>query len=173
MTVMNAFRQTLNAKASNWTVLVLSGSMLALAVSIWTRPTQVSAQATAPVRKQMSGESRVVLDALQDAFVNIADTVEPSVVTISARTNPTERTPGRQMQDEGIPEPFKDLFKRFPRGGPGGPGGPDSSPRPATGSGVIIREDGNTVWVLTNNHVVESRDKLRVQLYDKTEHNAE
>jgi len=168
---MNAFRQTLNAKASNWAVLVLSGSMLALAVSIWTRPTQVSAQATPPARKQMSGESRVVLDALQDAFVNIADTVEPSVVTISARTNAAERTPGRQMQDEGIPEPFRDLFKRFPRGGGGN--GPDATPRPSTGSGVIIREDGNTVWVLTNNHVVEDRDKLRVQLYDKTEHTAE
>lgn len=164
---MNSFREYLTAKASNWTVLLLSGSMLALAVSIWTRPTQVSAQATTPARKQMSGESRVVLDALQDAFVNIAETVEPSVVTISARANAAERAPSERMQDEGIPEPFRDLFRRFPRGDV------PSVPRPSTGSGIIIREDGNTVWVLTNNHVVESRDKLRVQLYNKTEYSAE
>ncbi|MCC2670019.1 MAG: HtrA protease/chaperone protein [Armatimonadetes bacterium] len=172
---MRAFRQTLNARASNWAVLVLSGSMLALAVSVWTRPTQVSAQASAPARKQMTGESRVVLDALQDAFVHIADTVEPSVVTISARTNAVDRpTPPMPMQgqgEEGIPEPFRDLFRRFPRGG--GESGPDSSPRPSTGSGVIIREEGNTVWVLTNNHVVEDRNKFRVQLFDKTENTAE
>ena len=172
---MRAFRETLNARASNWAVLVLSGSMLALAVSVWTRPTQVSAQATAPARKAMTGESKVVLDALQDAFVHIADTVEPSVVTISASSNAAERPSGPPMpmaDEEGIPEPFRDLFKRFPRGG-GGEGGPDRGAARSTGSGVIIREEGSTVWVLTNNHVVEERNKFRVQLFDKTENTAE
>jgi len=171
---MRAFRQALSAKASNWAVLLLSGSMLAVAVSIWSRPTQVSAQMPAPARKQMTGESRVVLTALQDAFVHIADTVEPSVVTITARSNMPERPmPATPMEgDENIPEPFRDLFKRFPRGGEGGPNG--GAPRGAsTGSGVIIREDGNTVWVLTNNHVVDDRDKYRVQMLDKTEYTAE
>lgn len=171
---MRAFRQALNAKASNWAVLLLSGSMLAVAVSIWSRPTQVSAQAQAPARRQMTGESRVVLTALQDAFVHIADTVEPSVVTITARSNAPERpTPATPMEgEENIPEPFRDLFKRFPRGG--GEGGPGGAPRGAsTGSGVIIREDGSTVWVLTNNHVVDDRDKFRVQMVDKTEYTAE
>jgi len=174
---MRAFRQALSAKASNWAVLLLSGSMLAVAVSIWSRPTQVSAQMPAPARKQMTGESRVVLTALQDAFVHIADTVEPSVVTITARSNMPERpAPATPMEgDENIPEPFRDLFKRFPRGGgEGGPGGPGGGGRGAsTGSGVIIREDGSTVWVLTNNHVVDDRDKFRVQMVDKTEYTAE
>jgi serine protease Do len=171
---MRAFRQALNAKASNWAVLLLSGSMLAVAVSIWSRPTQVSAQAPAPARSKMTGESRVVLTALQDAFVHIADTVEPSVVTITARSNAPERpAPATPMEgDEAIPEPFRDLFKRFPRGG--GEGGPGSAPRgTSTGSGVIIREDGSNIWVLTNNHVVDDRDKFRIQMVDKTEYTAE
>lgn len=161
---MNSFRQLLSGKASNWAICVLSGSLMAVAFSNWTRPAPVSAQGNQP-RRVMDRESRQVLTALQDAFVNIAETVEPSVVTISARANTPERAP-TPMQDmgEGVPEPFRDFFRRAP--------GPQNT-RPSTGSGVIIKEQGNTVWVLTNNHVVADRDKFRVQLYDKTEYNGE
>ena len=169
---MKALGQLLTAKGSNWAVCLLTASLLAVAVSNFTRPTSVSAQAPAPARKQMSGEQRAVVNALQDAFVNIADTVEPSVVTISARANvperPTAPTPDPMPErgDESLPEPFRgfDFFRRGPRGGPEG------GPRASTGSGVIIRERGNTAWVLTNNHVVDERDKYRIQLFDKTEY---
>jgi serine protease Do len=39
----------------------------------------------------------------------------------------------------------------------------------STGSGVIYSEDG---YIITNNHVVEGADKVRVQLYDGTEYDA-
>lgn len=169
---MSAFRQLVNAKASNWAVCLLSASLMAVAVSNWTRPAPVSAQT--PAKRAMDRESRQVLTALQDAFVNIAETVEPSVVTISARANPSER-PANPMQDRGegnnpVPEPFRDFdfFRRLP-----GPGGGNNAPRPSTGSGVIIKEQGNTVYVLTNNHVVDGRDKLRVQLWNKVEYTGE
>jgi len=111
----------------------------------------------------MSGESKQVLYALQDAFVNIADTVEPSVVTIEARARAGNRpmTPMQDMREREMPNPF-DFFRR-------GPG----APRPSWGSGVIVREQGNTVWVLTNNHVVDGRERYRVTLHDKSEYTAE
>jgi serine protease Do len=163
---MRAMKQLLTAKGSNWALCLLSGSLAAVAVSNFTRPTSVSAQATPVARPAMSGESKTVLNALQDAFVNIADTVEPSVVTISARSGKAERMP-QPMQDmqekPELPDPFKDFdfFRRSPR---------SDAPRPSTGSGVIIKEQGDTVYVLTNNHVVDERDKYRIQLWDKTEY---
>lgn len=172
---MKAVREVLTAKASNWAVSLLSVSMLAVAASHWTRPDPVSAQANGnnTRTKVMASESKSVVNALQDAFVNIADTVEPSVVTITARAS-APRQPARPMQDQqkpdmDLPGPFKDFdfFRRMPR-----PDGPQS-PGDSKGSGVIIKETGNTVFVLTNNHVVDGRDKLRVQLFGNQSINAE
>jgi serine protease Do len=167
---MRSFRQLMSGKASNWAICLLSGSLMAMAFSIWTRPAPVSAQGNQP-RRVMDKDSKAVLTALSDAFVNIADTVEPSVVTISARANQVEKAPS-PMQDKGdggmLPEPFRD-FDFFRRGGPSQP----RTPSPSTGSGVIIKEQGSTVWVLTNNHVVADRDKFKVQLYDKTDYTGE
>ena len=164
---MRAFQELLTARGSNWAVCLLSASLMAVAFSNWTRPSMVSAQGGGTARRQMTGESKTVLTALEDAFVNIADNVEPSVVTISARANPTERPrPMAEPDERMIPEPFRDFFRR-------GPGGAPFSPGPSTGSGVIVRETGNTVYVLTNNHVVDGRDRFRLTMNDKTEHIAE
>lgn len=44
--------------------------------------------------------------------------------------------------------------------------------RPGLGSGVIVRQEGNKVFVLTNNHVVGSADEISVRLYDEREFEA-
>lgn len=41
------------------------------------------------------------------------------------------------------------------------------------GSGVIVRVDGKTAYILTNNHVVADMDELKVKLNDKREFDAE
>lgn len=46
-------------------------------------------------------------------------------------------------------------------------------PRRGLGSGVIVRQDGNTVYVLTNNHVVSEADQLNVGLSDGRQYEAE
>ena len=38
--------------------------------------------------------------------------------------------------------------------------------RPGLGSGVIVKKLGNKVYVVTNNHVVGSADKISIRLYD-------
>src|SRR5947209_2883447 len=129
---MSALKQVLNAKGSNWAICLLSASLMAVAGTAWLRPGPVSAQAGGQAPTKMSNESKAVLNAIQDAFVNIADTVEPTVVTVSARSNQVERAGARPMQDPGdndLPDglkdfPFKDLFKHAPR-----PDGPEDGMR--------------------------------------------
>ncbi len=166
---MRTFSDQLKDK---WAVLLLSGSLFTLAISNWTRPAAISAQGNgAAPRRPAVQDTRNVLNPLEDAFVSLAERVEPSVVTITATQQRGERPGGpareMQMQDRGeqeMPFPFP-----FPPRGPRGNGRPQGG----TGSGVIIRERGNEVFVLTNNHVVESFNRFRAQLFDKTVVDAE
>ncbi|WP_262246854.1 Do family serine endopeptidase [Parapedobacter soli] len=90
-------------------------------------------------------------------FTQAAAMVAPAVVHI------TTTYPGRSGS-RGSGAPF-DLFEEFfgiprqqrqqPRSQP---------PAQATGSGVIISQDG---YIVTNNHVVEGANKIEVQLTDK------
>jgi serine protease Do len=109
-------------------------------------------------------EQKALLRALEDAFSSIADQVEPCVVTIEARstTKPATsqpRDPGNGDDQEG-PFSLPDLFRRF--------GTPQPREGPSTGSGFIVRRQGSTAYVLTNNHVVSDRDSFNVTLLDKT-----
>jgi len=111
---------------------------------------------------------------MSNQFSAIARQLEPSVVNINTET--TMKNPhGRGMvppgQDEGPgggdeDNPFQDFFNRFFGGQPGqggggqGFGGGDMRER-SLGSGVIVDPKG---YILTNNHVVDKADKIRVNL---------
>jgi serine protease Do len=115
---------------------------------------------------------------MSNQFSSIARELEPSVVNINTEStikNPHRRmTPGNP-DDEGPSggggdedNPFQDFFNRFFGGQPGGGGNgggqfggsPDMRER-SLGSGVIVDPKG---YILTNNHVVEKADKIRVNL---------
>lgn len=88
-------------------------------------------------------------------FTQAAAVVAPTVVHI--RTTYA----ARQSRSRGGGEPF-DLFEEFfgmPRQRQ-----QQSRPAQASGSGVIISDDG---YIVTNNHVVEDADKIEVSLTDK------
>jgi serine protease Do len=112
---------------------------------------------------------------LSNQFSTIARQLEPSVVNIN--TESTVKNPHRRFMppDEGPggggggdeDNPFQDFFNRFFGGqqGGGGQGGqgfnaPDMRER-SLGSGVIVDSKG---YIITNNHVVEKADKIRVNL---------
>lgn len=98
--------------------------------------------------------------ALSDAFVQVARTVQPSVVTIyTSRT--VEVAAGGGF-------PFQFFF------GPqaGDPSAPQASPKQKQeggGSGFVINDKG---YVMTNAHVVKDQDEIKVELSDRTRFDA-
>ena len=90
---------------------------------------------------------------LSDAFISIAESVTPAVVSID-----TERRPRAGGGDEEgqVPDDFRRMFPQFRL--------PDqNAPQEGRGSGFIISADG---YILTNNHVVADADKIDVVLQD-------
>lgn len=87
------------------------------------------------------------------AFSEIASAVSPSVVNISTT---------KVVRRETVPfseDPFFDLFKPFHDFGL-----PKKWKEQSLGSGVVVSEDG---YIITNNHVIEQSEDIRVTLYDK------
>ncbi len=99
--------------------------------------------------------------SLEEAFIDVANKVKPSVVSIF-----NERTVSLSPW-EGFGEdffrgsPFEEFFKGF-----GWPRREYKQKQRGTGSGVIIDRGGH---ILTNYHVVAEADKIMVRLYDGRE----
>src|ERR1700683_2320670 len=109
---------------------------------------------------------------LSNTFSQIAKQLGPCVVNIN--TESTIKTPHRRRgeqnpddDDNGGGGGMDDFFNHFFGGGPGGQGGPgggDGSIREhSLGSGVIVDPKG---YIVTNRHVVEKADRIRVRLQD-------
>ena len=87
--------------------------------------------------------------ALEDAFTQVAESVNPAVVQIRS-----ERTVSQEQSFEGTP--FEDFFSPFRN--------PERNFRSeGLGSGVVATSDG---YIITNNHVIDGADQLEVRLYD-------
>ncbi|MCE5195015.1 MAG: DegQ family serine endoprotease [Nitrospiraceae bacterium] len=86
------------------------------------------------------------------AFSEIANAVSPVVVNIS-----TTKVVKKNYQFE---DPFYNLFDPSLNE----PGAPKKWREQSLGSGVIVSEDG---YIVTNNHVVEKADEIKVLLFDK------
>ncbi len=106
---------------------------------------------------------------LSQAFAQIAKQLEPSVVNINTEStikNPHRRrgAPSPGQGDDDDSGGMDDFFNHF-FGGPGqGPGQGDGSIRERSlGSGVIVDSKG---FILTNRHVVEKADRIRVRFED-------
>jgi serine protease Do len=96
---------------------------------------------------------------LEDAFIQVAERVNPAVVQIRATRllSNDDGEGGRENPFQGTP--FEDFFR-----GPGGRGMPDMPfEMPGLGSGAFIRADG---YIVTNNHVVAQADELIVRTFD-------
>src|ERR1700693_1664295 len=144
---------------------ILIGSVVSYGVK--GKEGQKSSDATplsVPSPKQLSGE-----------FSQIAKQLGPTVVNINTEStikNPHRRRGGGQGQgpddDEnggGGPGGMDDFFNRFfgGQGGPAGPNGDAAIRERSLGSGVIVDPKG---YIVTNRHVVEKADRIRVRLQD-------
>jgi len=102
-------------------------------------------------------------DALQAAFVAVAERVRPAVVNIGtvqmARTRRAPVPHGPHADDPFFKDFFDQFFGR-------GPGRREEFHQPGLGSGVIIDERG---YVLTNFHVIRGADAVTVRLSSKQE----
>ena len=102
-----------------------------------------------------------VAKALSNAFADIAEEVSPSVVTITS--------------EHVYKHPAMDQYKGFPdmlpkQLWPFLPDGDREMKSTSLGSGIIISKDG---YILTNNHVVEKGENIKVKIADNKEYDAE
>ena len=104
---------------------------------------------------------------LSNTFSQIAKQLEPSVVNINTEStikNVPRRHSGGGGQDDEDGGGLDDFFNHF-FGGPGGQFGQGEGPirERSLGSGVIVDPKG---YIITNRHVVEKADRIRVRFED-------
>lgn len=98
-----------------------------------------------------------------DSFADLAEKLLPAVVNIST----TQTVDAHGQLPQGVPDFFREFFER--RGGQA----PTPRQRQATslGSGFII--DADKGLVITNNHVIQGADEIKIILQDNTDLDAE
>jgi serine protease Do len=103
---------------------------------------------------------------MSNTFSQIAKQMEPSVVNINTESTikNVHKRRGGQDDDDGGGGGMDDFFNHF-FGGPGGQGGPGEGAirERSLGSGVIVDPKG---YIVTNRHVVEKADRIRVRFED-------
>jgi Do/DeqQ family serine protease len=106
--------------------------------------------------------------SLGQAFVEVAKKVQPAVVNVTTEKTITMKPWERFGDDFFKGSPFEDFFRGF--GFPPRERGKEYRQKQRSGgSGVIVDKEG---YILTNNHVVEGADKVKVRLNDGREFTA-
>jgi serine protease Do len=147
---------SMNGKKMQWIEKTIKNNMLYCLAGLFSMamliyPLSVDEAAARPLAQGTPG-----------SFAELAKKASPSVVNISTVKvikGGEEREP---MTPFGPQDPFRDFFDRFFR---------DQMPREfkqqSLGTGFIIDKDG---YILTNNHVVEKTDEIKVRMSDDREY---
>lgn len=107
------------------------------------------------------------------SFADLSARVSDAVVNISTsqkleKSSTEGRNPQIQMPEFPPGSPFQDLFEDF-FNAPGAPGNPFGGPPgriQSLGSGFII--DTAKGYIVTNNHVIDKADEIKITLHDDT-----
>ncbi len=161
---VSAFREWVKARRLGSTALIAAtlavGILIGTVLSIGVKGKEAVSSADATPLQVPAPQQ------LSSAFSQIAKQIEPSVVNINTEsTVKPVRNPHRRRTPQGPgddQDQFQDFFDRF-FGGPGGGENPEGMRERSLGSGVIVDPKG---YIITNAHVVERADRIRVKLMD-------
>ncbi len=116
-----------------------------------------------PAKSQISSKSVDILTQLSEAQSEVAAVATPSVVNISTTRviKSREETPFDLFDDPFFRRFFGDQFPH--------PNVPKEHKEQSLGSGVIVSDDG---YIVTNNHVIEKAQEIKVLLSNKKDYKA-
>jgi len=108
-------------------------------------------------------------DKIPMSFADLVKKASPSVVHVSMEK--TTQITNQYSSPFGSNDPFNEFFNRFygDQDNQGNQGNQRQQKVQGVGTGFIIDKEG---YILTNNHVVEGADKIKVTLSDKKEYTA-
>jgi len=106
--------------------------------------------------------------SIGQAFVEVVKKAQPSVVNVTTEKTITVKPWEKYGEDFFKGSPFEDFFKGFGFS-PREKGKEYRHKQRSGGSGVIVDKEG---YILTNNHVVEGADKVKIRLNDGREFTA-
>ena len=118
-----------------------------------------------PAKSLISSKSIDILSQLSEAQSEVAAVATPSIVNISTTRviKAREEAPFDFFDDPFFRRFFGDQFQHP------NPNTPKEHKEQSLGSGVIVSEDG---YIVTNNHVIEKAQEIKVLLLDKKDYKA-
>ena len=160
-----------NMKSKKIIAKVIAFSLALLCTTFFLFSFSCSSEKTASVSKNtvfadnspavsMPEDALAVVEALQSAFRSVSAEVLPSVVEIDIVETKIVDTSNFM---NGFP------FNYFFNYGDDSNNGTQEYKQSGLGSGVIVRKEKNTYYVLTNHHVAGSASEITVKLYDNRE----
>jgi len=156
----------MNAAYKKLIPLVLAGGLLGAATAGWAGPkTDKFRTSETPALKLTVDDTPVSRDGrLAASYADVIKKVGPSVVRVNV-TQKAKLASSPMLDLQQIPPQLRRFFgEQMPFGMP-----EESSRSPrqhGLGSGVIVTEDG---YILTNNHVIDGADEVKVALQDGRE----